>query len=607
MTEVFDHKDFLATVTTAPGVYRMYNAAGDLLYVGKAKSLRKRLSSYFVREHASRRIQSMVSQIASIEVAATHTEAEALLLESNLIKEHRPRYNILLRDDKSYPHIYLSSQEEYPGLYFHRGARKKSGRYFGPYPSAGAVRLTLNQLQKVFRVRQCEESYFRNRSRPCLQYQIDRCTGPCVEQVSHADYARDVADTIAFLEGKSEELIGQKVRQMEEASASLEFEQAARLRDQIEMLRKISEQQYISGAKGNLDIVAVAMDEGIACVQLFMIRQGNSLGNRSFFPKLPDPEASAAQVLEAFLGQYYSSHELPSEIILSEDIEQRSTVAEMLTLRKGHRVKVSANVRGERARWVQMAAVNAKTALGARLSSKATSQQRLEALQEALELDFLPARMECFDISHTQGEATVASCVVFNAEGPLSSDYRKFNIKGITPGDDYAAMHQALMRRYSRLKNGEAPMPDILFIDGGRGQLSQAQEVLEELQIQGVLLVGVAKGEGRKPGLETLFVGVEARPVQLDAHSPALHLVQHIRDEAHRFAITGHRQRRAKARVTSTLEEIPGLGPKRRQSLLKQFGGIRGVSRAGVEEIAKTPGISQKLAEQIYARFHSEG
>lgn len=601
---MFDYKEFLARVTEAPGVYRMYNEAGDLLYVGKAKNLHKRLTSYFVREHASRRIQSMVSQIANIEVATTHTEAEALLLESNLIKEHRPRYNILLRDDKSYPHIYLSSNEAYPGLYFHRGAKKKKGRYFGPYPSAGAVRLTLNQLQKVFRVRQCEESYFRNRSRPCLQYQIERCSAPCVEQVTPEDYQQDVADTAAFLEGKSESLIRGKVKQMEQASADLEFERAARLRDQIEMLRRISEQQYVSGAKGNVDVVAVAQQQGIACVQLFMIRQGNSLGNRAFFPKLPDDDASDAEVLEAFLGQYYSHHELPGEVILPEAIPGIAAVEAMLTLRKGRRVKVSCQVRGERARWVQMAVSNAQAALASRLTSKATSQQRYVALQEALSLDEPPTRMECFDISHTQGEATVASCVVFNADGPLSSDYRKFNINGITPGDDYAAMTQALTRRYRRLKEGEAPLPDILFIDGGRGQLTQARQVLSDLQIQGVLLVGVAKGEGRKPGLETMFVGEGAVPVQLSSHSRALHLIQHIRDEAHRFAITGHRQRRAKARVKSTLEEIPGLGPKRRQSLLKEFGGIRGVSRAGIEEISKTPGISRKLAEQIYARFH---
>lgn len=607
MTDVFDAKEFLKRAPSQPGVYRMISSEGIILYVGKAKNLKNRLTSYFVKNHPSRRIQSMVTQIRNIELAITHTEAEALLLEANLIKEHRPRYNILLRDDKSYPHIYLSTQQQYPSLSFHRGARKKKGKYFGPYASAGAVRMTLNLLQKVFRVRQCEESYFKNRARPCLQYQIERCTGPCVGLVSPEAYAQDVADTVAFLQGKSEELVQQKVKAMEMASTSLEFEEAAKYRDQIELLRKISEQQYVSGQKGNADIIAIALNEGVACVQVFMVRQGNSLGNRSFFPKLPDTEFAEADVLSAFIGQYYTGHEVPLEVLLSHEVNDSGLIEQMLTLRRGSRVKLVNNVRGDRARWLVMARANAQSALDSRLSSKATMQQRYELLQQELALDFLPARLECFDISHTQGEATVASCVVFNSEGPKSSDYRKFNISGITPGDDYAAMDQALLRRYKRLKDGEAPLPDILFIDGGKGQLTQARRVLAELQVSGVVLVGVAKGEGRKPGLETLFVGDENRAVNLDSHSPALHLVQQIRDEAHRFAITGHRQRRAKKRVSSSLEEIPGLGPKRRQNLLKQFGGIRGVGSAGVEELAKTPGISRNLAELIYAAFHSSG
>lgn len=607
MTDGFDHKVFLKQVSSQPGVYRMLNAQDEIMYVGKARNLKNRLSSYFVKNHHSARIANMVQQIDDIQVAITHTEAEALLLESNLIKEHRPKYNILLRDDKSYPHIYLSSQRRFPSLSFHRGSMKKKGQYFGPYASAGAVRSTLNQLQKVFRVRQCEESYFSNRTRPCLQYQIDRCTGPCVGLVSEEDYANDVADTVAFLEGKSESLIQKKVSAMEQASMALKFEEAARFRDQIELLRSISEQQYVAGKKGNVDVVALDQQEALACVQVFMIRQGNSLGNRSFFPKMPQGAFETSEILEAFLGQYYAGHEVPAEILLSHELQDVAPMTQMLSMRRNGKVKLSHALRGERARWMQMAQANARASMESRLSSKATMQQRFEALQGALGLDFLPARMECFDISHTQGEATVASCVVFNSDGPLSADYRRFNISGITPGDDYAAMDQALSRRYTRVKEGEVPMPDILFIDGGKGQLTQARKVLKELQVVGVVLVGVAKGEGRKPGLETLFVEDDKVGVQLGGHSPALHLVQHIRDEAHRFAITGHRQRRAKQRVSSSLEGIEGLGPKRRQTLLKQFGGLRGIKKAGVEELAKTPGVSRALAERIYASFHATG
>lgn len=607
MTTSFDHEAFLKQVSSQPGVYRMLSEANEIMYVGKARNLKSRLTSYFVKHHSSSRIASMVSQIADIQIAITHTEAEALLLESNLIKEHRPKYNILLRDDKSYPHIYLSTQREFPSLSFHRGGMSKKGRFFGPYASAGAVRSTLNQLQKVFRVRQCEESYFSNRTRPCLQYQIERCKAPCVGLVGPEEYASDVADTVAFLEGRSEDLIQQKVTAMEQASASLEFEQAAQFRDQIELLRRISEQQYVAGKKGNVDVIALEQQKSLACVQVFMIRQGNSLGNRSFFPKLPPGKFDTSEILEAFLGQYYAGHEVPAEVLLSHPLANAAVMEQMLGMRRNGKVKFSHSLRGERLRWMQMAQANARVSMESQLSSKATMHQRFEALQTSLDLGFLPARLECFDISHTQGEATVASCVVFNSDGPLSSDYRRFNIAGITPGDDYAAMEQALIRRYTRLKEGEAPMPDILFIDGGKGQLSQARKVLKELQVTGVVLVGVAKGEGRKPGLETLFVEDDKYGVRLGGHSPALHLVQHIRDEAHRFAITGHRQRRAKQRITSSLEGIEGLGPKRRQTLLKQFGGLRGIKKAGVEELAKIPGISKALAERIYASFHSTG
>jgi len=600
----FDHRAVLATLPAAPGVYRMLDAGGELLYVGKAKNLKRRVASYFTKGRNTLRIRRMVAQIRDIQITVTETEAEALLLESNLIKQHRPRYNILLRDDKSYPYIHVSTESEFPRLSFHRGARSGKGRYFGPYPSATAVRFTLNQLQKLFKVRLCEDSYFRNRSRPCLQYQIKRCSAPCVDLITPAAYRRDVDDAMRFLAGKSDELIAEQVKKMEQASARLEFERAAEYRDQIELMRRIAQQQYISGARGDVDVVAVAIEQGMACVQVFYVRGGNSLGNRAFFPRLPDKGADAREVLAAFLGQYYAAREIPAEIIVNVALEEQSVIEAMLRLRREGRVALKSRVRGDRAHWLAMAERNARVALRARLDSRDTVRGRYEDLQERLGLDEVPKRMECFDISHTQGEATVAACVVFGEEGPLTGDYRRFNISGITPGDDYAAMRQALTRRYRRLAEGEGELPDLLFIDGGRGQLHQAERVLDDFQIQGVILIGVAKGEGRKAGLETLFVSGQAQGISLPPDSPALQLVLHIRDEAHRFAITGHRKRRARARVSSTLEEIPGLGPKRRQALLKHFGGIRAIAGASVEELAKVPGISRRLAEAIYAAHH---
>lgn len=604
--QVFDHREVLAVMPAAPGVYRMLDEKGELLYVGKAKHLKKRVASYFVGGRNSLRIRKMVAQIRDIQITVTETEAEALLLESNLIKQHRPRYNILLRDDKSYPYIHVSTDSAYPRLSFHRGARSGEGHYFGPYPSATAVRFTLSQLQKLFKVRLCEDSYFSNRSRPCLQYQIKRCSAPCVDLVSQGDYRRDIEDSMRFLSGKSEELITEQVVKMEQASAALEFERAAQYRDQIELMRKIAQQQYISGAKGDVDVIAVVVEAGIACVQVFYIRAGNSLGNRAFFPRLPDKGATEEEVLAAFLGQYYASRDIPSEVIVSRPLSDHALIEQMLRLRKAGKVSLKSKVRSERLKWLEMAERNARVALRSRLASRETVRTRYEDLQERLGLDEMPKRMECFDISHTQGEATVASCVVFNDEGPVSADYRRFNISGITPGDDYAAMHQALSRRYRRLAEGEGVLPDVLFIDGGRGQLHQAEAVLRDFQIQGVTLIGVAKGEGRKAGLETLFISGREQGVLLPPDSPALQLVLQIRDEAHRFAITGHRKRRAKARVSSTLEEVPGLGPKRRQALLQHFGGIRAIATASIEELAKVKGISRRLAETIYRRYHDD-
>jgi excinuclease ABC subunit C len=600
----FDAKAFLKTLTSRPGVYRMIGTDDKVLYVGKAKNLKRRVSSYFTRA-LNLRIQCMVVQIERIEVTVTHTEAEALILENNLIKSLKPRYNVLLRDDKSYPYIYLSTDQPFPALSFRRGSRKGGGRYFGPYPSAGSTRETLQLLQKLFPVRQCEEGFFRNRSRACLQYQIKRCSAPCVGLISETDYREDVRHAELFLDGKTSTVVDALVARMEAASAALAFEQAALYRDQIKLLNRIQERQYVSGERGDLDIVAVALQAGTACVQVFFIRAGRNLGNKAFFPTIP-AGAEAGAVLSAFVAQYYLEKAVPAEIILSHAGEDQTLLEQVLGEQAGRRVRISHRLRGERARWLQMALNNAELALKARLASRIDMQGRLERLQQALGLDESPSRMECFDISHTRGEKTVASCVVFNAEGPLKSDYRRFNIDGITPGDDYAAMRQALERRYTRIKKGEVALPDILFIDGGKGQLSTAHEILVELGIAGLTLVGVAKGPDRKAGMEQLFLFGDSTPIILPADSPALHLVQQIRDEAHRFAITGHRQRRARSRKTSVLEALPGIGPKRRQRLLKQFGGLQELTRAGVEDIARVDGVSLKLARLIYQAFHEE-
>ena len=610
MPNNFDSKNFLKNVTSKPGVYRMLDGEGTVIYVGKAKNLKKRLSSYFRKNIDVPKTRLMVSQIANVEVLVTHTEGEALLLENNLIKELKPRYNILLRDDKSYPYIFLSTNDDFPRLAYHRGAKRAKGRYFGPYPSAGAVRESLNLLQKIFPVRQCEDSFYRNRTRPCLQYQIKRCTAPCVDLISKQAYAEDVTHAVMFLEGRSQQVTDDLAVKMESASQNLEFEKAAHYRDQIVNLRRVQEKQYVSNEGGDLDVVACEVENGIACVQLFFIRGGRNLGNKSFFPKQTD-QATAAEVLAAFLPQYYlATHhakgEIPRRILLNYELEEMAWLADLLSEQAGHPVQLSTEVRSERRRWLEMAVDNVRIALKSHLTSKANMNQRYEALQDALQLDAMPQRMECFDISHTMGEATVASCVVFDQNGPLKSDYRRFNITDITGGDDYAAMRQALLRRYTRLKKGEGALPDILFIDGGKGQLAQAVEVLAELQITDVILVGIAKGVARKPGEETLFLFGSEHPFILASDSPALHLIQQIRDEAHRFAITGHRARRSKARNVSPLEGIAGLGPKRRQQLLRHFGGIQEVMRAGVEELAKLNGISTELAQRIYDQFHQD-
>jgi excinuclease ABC subunit C len=603
-SQAFDGKAFVRTLTSSPGVYRYFDEAGELLYVGKAGNLKKRVSSYFLKPRMEPRIAAMVSQIARCEITITRTEGEALLLESQLIKALKPRYNILLRDDKSYPYIYLSGNEDYPRLAFHRGARNQPGRYFGPFPSAFAVRESLNLMQKLFKVRQCEDSYFRNRSRPCLQYQIGRCTGPCVGLITTEDYRNDVRHAEMFLEGRSGAVIDEVVASMERASASLDFERAAALRDQVATLRKLHAQNHVQGATADMDVIACRIESGIACVSVLFFRNGISLGTRDFYPRLP-LDAEPADVLAQFIAQYYLDRPVPREIILGEEIADIGILGEMLTQQSGHAVDIKTRVRGERAQFLQMAERNAQASLTSRIASRQTLGTRFEDLQNLLGLDEPPRRIECFDISHTGGEATVASCVVFGPEGPEKSHYRRFNIAGITPGDDYAAMHQALTRRFRKVAEGEGVRPDVLLIDGGTGQVNQALDVLRDLGIAGIEIIGVAKGPGRRAGEETLILVSAGREIHPGPTSPALHLVAAVRDESHRFAISGHRKRREKARERSVLEDVQGVGARRRTALLKAFGGLAGVEAAGVEELMQVKGIDRGLAERIYDALHA--
>ncbi|WP_313497547.1 excinuclease ABC subunit UvrC [Pseudoxanthomonas mexicana] len=597
----FDGKAFAAALSTAPGVYRMYAADDTLLYVGKAGALRKRVTSYFNNSPKSPRIQSMLSQVARMDVTVTRTEAEALLLENQLIKSLTPRYNVLLRDDKSYPYVLLT-REEWPRIAFHRGARAVPGRYFGPYPSVTAVRETLNLMQKLFRIRNCEDSVFRNRSRPCLQYQIGRCSGPCVGLVAEADYAESVRQATLFLDGRSDELTRELGAAMEQASARLEFEQAARLRDLVASIRTLQARQYVDGHAADLDVLACAMQGSQACVLLLAFRDGRNLGTRTFFPKT-NGEDSAAEVLGAFVSQYYAEQPAPQEIVLDREIPDAELIEHALAASAGRKVQLKWNVRSERAGYLDLARRNAEIALATELTSRNAQTARSEALKDLLGLSEVAKRIECFDISHTMGEATVASCVVFDANGAVRSQYRRYNITGITPGDDFAAMHQAIERRFRRAVEEGGVLPDVLLIDGGAGQLAQAQAALADLGVAGVTLVGVAKGVERRAGHEALVLpdGRELRP---GAASPALQLIQQVRDEAHRFAITGHRGKRQKARMTSKLEDIPGIGPRRRASLLKHFGGLAGLRAAGADEIARVEGVNAALAERIYANLH---
>ncbi|EIK45660.1 excinuclease ABC, C subunit [Cellvibrio sp. BR] len=606
--DLFDHSRFLANTTQQPGIYQMFGVDGSILYVGKAKNLKLRLASYFRKTGLTPKTQALVSRIARIEVTVTASETEALILEQNLIKSNRPPYNILLRDDKSYPYIFISSGEDYPRISFHRGAKKKRGDYYGPFPNVGAVKDSLNFLQKTFRSRQCEDSVFKNRTRPCLQYQIKRCTAPCVDYISPEDYQKDLHHTRLFLTGNSDKLLSELADQMDLASQQLQFEKAADYRDQITALRTVQSQQVIEEGNGDIDIIAAEMRAAAICVHILFVRQGRILGSRSFYPASTLAE-TPAEILAEFIPQFYlasSGRDIPREVIVSQPLEDVEVISAALQQAAGRQVFINHQVRSHRTQWLQMAATAAQQNLIAHINNKKSSLDRFVALQEALGLEETPQRMECFDISHSSGELTVASCVVFDTNGPLKSDYRRFNIDGITPGDDYAAMEQALTRRYTRLQNGEGKLPDILLIDGGKGQLGKAIEVLGELGVQGVQLIGVAKGTTRKAGFETLFDGETGDEIVLPGDSPALHLIQHIRDESHRFAITGHKQRRDKKRKTSTLEDIPGIGATRRRDLLRHFGGLHEIKNASISDLARVSGISQKLAEEIHAFFHND-
>ncbi|MCD9086617.1 excinuclease ABC subunit UvrC [Stenotrophomonas sp. SY1] len=597
----FDGKAFAAALSTAPGVYRMYAADDTLLYVGKAGALRKRVGSYFNGSPKSRRIMMMLAQVARMDVTVTRTEAEALLLENQLIKSLSPRYNVSLRDDKTYPQVLLT-REQWPRIALHRGPRSVPGRYYGPYPGVGAVRETLNLMHKLFKLRSCEDSVFRNRSRPCLQYQIGRCSAPCVELVAQAEYDESVRRAALFLEGKSDQLADELMQAMQAASDALEFERAARLRDLVASLRSMQNRQYVDGRAADLDVLACATQGASACVLLLSFRDGRNLGTRAFFPRT-NGEDSAEEVLAAFVSQYYVEHGPPPEVLLDREIPDAQMIEAALSASAERKVVLKWNVRGERAGYVELASRNAQITLVAEMDSRGAQQARSEALRELLGLAEPVKRVECFDISHTMGEATVASCVVFDAAGPVRAQYRRYNISGIEPGDDYAAMHQAIDRRFRRAVEEGGVLPDLLLIDGGAGQLAQAQAALADLGVEGVMLVGVAKGAERRAGHEALVLP-DGREVRPGAASPALQFIQQVRDEAHRFAITGHRGRRQKARMTSKLEDIAGIGPRRRASLLKHFGGMAGLKAAGEAEIARVEGINDALAARIYANLH---
>ena len=599
----FDPKEYVPTLPRRPGVYRMYDADGQLLYVGKARNLRDRVGTYFSPSNVSPKVQALVQQIDAIEVTVTNSETEALLLEYNLIKEHKPRFNVTLRDDKSFPYIWLHDRHGYPRLSFYRGPRNLPGRYFGPFPSAGAVKETLHQLQKLFRIRNCRDTFFANRSRPCLQHQIGRCSAPCVGLISPEAYRQDIDAAVKVLEGRSDEVNASLQARMEAAAEKLDFEQAAQIRDQLAALQRIQAQQVVTAeGERDVDVFAIVGEPGEYAVSVMLVRGGRNLGTTSYFPRAAF--AQPEEALASFIMQYYASQEPPCEVLVSLDLPDAESLSEALRTRSSQAVEVRRPLRALPARWVELTVENATQALRMRQAQRQGVEHMLAALADELELPEVPTRIECFDISHTGGEGTIASCVVFGAEGPLKKEYRRFNITGVTPGDDYGALRQALERRYARIRDGEIPAPDLLLIDGGLGQVNEVHEVLAEAGFDDVTLIGVAKGPDRRPGQERLFIHGAAAPRSLDPQSPALRLIQRIRDEAHRFAITGHRRKRARRFNESVLETVPGLGPAKRRALLKHFGGLQGVLRAGVADLEQVEGIGTALARSLYDHLH---
>ena len=599
---MFDPKPILKNLPNLPGVYRMINATEEVIYVGKAKDLKKRVTSYFNKNLPSPRTKMMVSQIASIETTVTRSEAEALLLENNLIKSIMPRYNVLFRDDKSYPYIALTG-DEFPRLAFHRGAQKKNNQYFGPFPNSVAVRESIQLMQKVFKLRTCENTVFANRSRPCLQYQIARCTAPCVDYISTQDYAHDVHHAAMFLQGKTNEVLNALGDKMNTAAASQEYEQAVVFRDRMQALRQVQARQFVSDFSVNdADVIALASNKGGHCINLVMIRGGRHLGDKSYFPK-NSQDAELSETIEAFLTQHYTAQNTPPLIVCGAVFDVKD-FEQALSEQANRKVRILTNAIGDKRVWLKMAQTNAELALTQQQKTSSNQAARLLALREALNLPDTIERMECFDISHTMGEATVASCVVFDKGDLQNGEYRRYNITGITPGDDYAAMRDVLTRRYKKVAAGEGVRPDLVFIDGGKGQLGVAIEVMQEVGLEDILLIGIAKGEDRKPGLETMIFSDTGEMVNLPTDNIGLHLLQQIRDESHRFAITGHRAKRAKARITSSLEDIAGVGAKRRKALLTRFGGLDGIKSASMDEIAEVSGVSKSLAQTIYDALH---
>jgi excinuclease ABC subunit C len=599
----FDSKDFIASLPRRPGVYRMLGAASEVQYIGKARSLKDRVGTYFSPTKVDPRIQALVHQIAGIEVTVTNSETEALLLEYNLIKAHKPRFNVVLRDDKSFPYIHLCVDHDFPRLAFYRGSRQQPGRYFGPFPSAGAVKETLQQLQKLFRIRNCRDTFFANRSRPCLQHQIGRCSAPCVDLITKEAYAQDIDAAVKVLDGHSDEVNAQLQTRMEQAADKLEFERAAEIRDQLAALKRIQAQQIVTAeGERDVDVFAIVGNPGEYALSVMLVRGGRNLGTTSYFPRAA--LAEPAEALVSFVMQYYATQEPPPEVLVSLALEDEESLSQALAIRAERAVHVRKPSRGLPQRWVELTQENASNALRMRLAQKQGMDEMFLALTQELDLPEVPTRVECFDISHTGGEGTVASCVVFGPEGPMKKEYRRFNITGVSPGDDYGALRQAVQRRYIRIREGEVPAPDLLLIDGGLGQVNEVHDVLAELGFESIVLVGVAKGPDRQPGQERLFIHGTAAPRVFAAHSPPSRLIQRIRDEAHRFAITGHRRKRARRYHESVLETIPGLGPAKRRALLKHFGGLQGVMRAGVADFEQVAGIGTALARNIYDHLH---